>query len=433
MPRTRHRGRPTAPAARLTALRALSACLKGADVQAALDQALAGAKGLDPRDAGLATELCYGTLRLKIRLDWLLGRYLRDAEALPAPMRLALAVAAYEIIRLDKIPAYASVDWCVQYVKGLSPALAKVANAVLRRITDLGPEADVPETFREPHDDRAAFLARYHAVPLWLARVWLDAYGDHAEAYLAATTTAPALGLRMRPNLTDEGRTALTEEADVLDSLDTGLALGATPDGLPALLEQGLVMRQSFAGQQAMHTIGATDWAGPVWDCCCGRGGKSMLLADHGVGPILASDPSRARLRGLAAELRRLGITNVLPVRAKADVPAPLSAPVSTILVDAPCSGLGVLSRRPDAKLKRTRADLDRLVDVQARILDNTAASLRDGGTLAYVTCTLNPAENGDQIRRFLARTPTFRLIHEFQTPPTANLGEFFYAALVRG
>lgn len=433
MPRTRQRGRPTAPAARLTALRALSACLKGADVQAALDQALAGAKGMDPRDAGLATELCYGTLRLRIRLDWLLGRYLRDAEALPAPMRLALAVAAYEIIRLDKIPAYASVDWCVQYVKGLSPALAKVANAVLRRIADLGPDAEAPETYRAPQDDRAEFLARYHATPSWLARLWLDAYGDHAEAYLAATTAPPALGLRMRPGLTDEGKAALAINAQVLDSLGTGLALRATPDGLSALLEQGLVVRQSFAGQQAMHAIGARDWPGPVWDCCCGRGGKSMLLADHGVGPILASDPNRARLRGLAAELRHLAISSVLPVRARADVPAPLSAPVPTILVDAPCSGLGVLSRRPDAKFKRTPADLARLVDVQARILDNAAKSLCAGGTLAYVTCTLNPAENGDQVRRFLARTPSFRLVHEFQTPPTAPLGEFFYAALIRG
>ena len=432
MPRFPHRGRPTAPAARLIALRALSACLKGADVQAALDQALASAKGLDPRDAGLATELCYGTLRLKIRLDWLLGRYLRDAEGLPVPMRLALAVAAYEIIRLDKIPTYASVDWCVQYVKGLSPALAKVANAVLRRIADLGPDAEAPEVFCEPHDDRATFLARYHAVPLWLARLWLDAYGDDAEAYLAATTQAPALGLRMRPGVPEADRMALTGGSVILDSLGTGLALETSPDGLSALLDHGFVVRQSFAGQQAMHALGAKDWEGPVWDCCCGRGGKSMLLADHGAGPILASDPSRARLRGLAAELRRLGISNVLPVRARADVPAPLHAPVPTILVDAPCSGLGVLSRRPDAKLKRTRADLDRLVDVQSRILDNAAAHLRQGGTLAYVTCTLNPAENGDQVRRFLARTPNLRLADEFQTPPTAGLGEFFYGALIQ-
>ena len=85
MARIRHRGRPTAPAARLTALKALSACLKGADVQAALDQALAGARDMDPRDVGLATELCYGTLRLKIRLDWLLGRFLRDPGAPASP------------------------------------------------------------------------------------------------------------------------------------------------------------------------------------------------------------------------------------------------------------------------------------------------------------------------------------------------------------
>ena len=116
-------------------------------------------------------------------------------------MLLAVAVAAYEIVRLDKIPAYASVDWCVQYVKGLNPALAKVANAVLRRVSDLGPDADAPELYREPNDGHAAFLARYHAVPLWLSRLWLDAYGDDGEAYLAASTAPPALGLSPAPGI----------------------------------------------------------------------------------------------------------------------------------------------------------------------------------------------------------------------------------------
>ena len=182
-----------------------------------------------------------------------------------------------------------------------------------------------------------------------------------------------------------------------------------------------------------MHAIGAPDWEAPVWDCCCGRGGKSMFLADHGVAPILASDPSRARLRGLADELRRLAITTVLPVRARADLAAPLAAPVPTILVDAPCSGLGVLSRRPDAKLKRGPADLQRLAEVQKRILDNAVANLRPGGALAYVTCTLNPAENEDQVRRLLSRTPV--AAPRTGIPNTSSSqprGEFFYAALLR-
>ena len=162
-------------------------------------------------------------------------------------------------------------------------------------------------------------------------------------------------------------------------------------------------------------------------------GAKACFWPTTGVAPILASDPSRARLSGLAAELRRLAITTVLPVHARADLAAPLAAPVPTILVDAPCSGLGVLSRRPDAKLKRGPADLQRLAEVQKRILDNAVANLRPGGALAYVTCTLNPAENEDQVRRLLSRTPSLRIEQEYQTPPAGNLGEFFYAALLRG
>lgn len=433
MARSVRRGARPIPPARAAALKALAACLRGADVQAALDQALAAAP-LDPRDAALATELAYGVLRLKLRLDWLLARHLSDPQGLPAPMRLALAVAAYEILHLSRIPAYASVDWCVEHAKALNPRLGKVANAVLRRLADLE-GADEPAIYLADDPDRETFLARFYAAPSWLVRLWIEACGEaEAEQRLADTIRTPPLGLRVRPGPgADDLLRALAEDEHAVLRAGDGVALHRAPDDLPALLEQGRVLRQSLAGQQALHALGVRDWRGPVWDACAGRGGKSLLLSDLGLGPVLASDPSMARLKGLVGELRRLGVGDVLPVRARADRSAPLREPAPAILVDAPCSGLGVLARRPDAKLRREPADLGRLAELQARILDHAAQALAPGGVLAYVTCTLNPAENQDQVRAFLARHPAFRLETEFLTPPDSPLRECFYAARLRG
>lgn len=435
MPR-RPRKTSALPPARRVALSALTSCLAGADAQAALDSALTPKRGAEPlsgRDTALATELVYGTLRLRSRLGWLLARFLKNPQGLPGPMQLALTLAAYEITQLSKVPAYASVDWCVEHVKSaINPRLAKVANAVLRKVADLGDEAAKPGFYRAEADDETEFLARWYAAPLWLVDLWNAAYGPTAAEQLLTAQTRPApLGLRVRANR--PGAEALLERLrgheSCLASAGWGVALSETPEDLAELLSSGAVLRQSLAGQQAMAAIGCEDWPRPVWDACCGRGGKTLLLADAAGGPILASDPSLARLKGLKRELSRLDLSGVAVARAKADLPAPLPGPVPVVLLDAPCSGLGVLSRRPDAKAKRVPEDLARLAALQDRILDNAAAAVAPAGVLAYVTCTLNPAENEQRVREFLKRHREFSLDIEWSTPPDSPLHEFFYAA----
>lgn len=428
------------PPARRTALDALTSCLAGADIQAALDTALTPKTGLTPLsglDTALATELAYGTLRLKLRLDWLLGRFLKRPEDLPLPMRLALALAAYEITQLDKVPAYASVDWCVEHVKTvINPGLAKVANAVLRKLADLGAAASDPEFYRAETPDERSFLATFHAAPRWLTDLWCESYGqEQAERYLAAGAKAAPLGLRLRPCASTQAKESFAQwknSGDCLTAAGHGLALGRSPEGLHDLLDSGAVVRQSLAGQQALAALGCDDWPRPLWDACCGRGGKTLLLADAGGGPILASDTSLARLRGLTRELDRLEVPGVLVARTRADRPAPLRNPLPAILVDAPCSGLGVLSRRPDSKFKRQPRDLAKLAALQDAILDQAAQSLAPGGVLAYVTCTLNPAENEQRVEQFLSRHSVFSLDIQWQTPPDSPLSEFFYAARLK-
>ena len=171
-------------------------------------------------------------------------------------------------------------------------------------------------------------------------------------------------------------------------------------------------------------------WPSPVLDACAGRGGKTYLLSELGKA-VWASDINVFRLRQLKAEGKRLGFD--LPVfRAQGQGPWPLKESPRTVLLDAPCSGLGVLSRRPDIKWKRTAADCAGLVKLQREILEAAAGLLPSGGCLAYVTCTLNPEENEGQIARFTRDHPEFTCLRQTQSDPAEGLGEFFYGAVLR-
>ncbi|MEG6551588.1 transcription antitermination factor NusB, partial [Desulfocurvibacter africanus] len=162
------------PPARRAALEAVSKSLNtSTDVQAALDTQIT-ARRLAPRDIGLATELTYGYLRLKGRLDALLDHFLRAPGKLPARVRLILGLAAYELSYLDRVPAYASVNWAVDAVKAdFGQGLSKMANGVLRSVERLGADALNPDFFRQGSRDETGFLSRYYSCPRWIVELWL--------------------------------------------------------------------------------------------------------------------------------------------------------------------------------------------------------------------------------------------------------------------
>lgn len=424
------RSSPPIPKARAAAIECLELTLaQGLDLQEALDRVLSGAR-LAPRDAALTTELAYGSLRLKGRVDFLLSQFLRKPEGLPGRVRLGLLLAAYEILFLSRIPAYASVNWAVELARfEAGGKVAGVANAVLRRLFRLGRAAHAPDRFKE-NSNLVALFSRFYACPAWIVQLWLEAYGrERAERYLAAQIKPPALGLWLDPAHPEVPALAeaLRAHPSCLAWDGFGLAFPAgtklndlVPEGHPA------VQRQSFAAREALLALSPASWPTPVWDACAGRGNKTRLLVEQGVAPLLASDVHFGRIRSLARALPL-----VAAFVAAADRPAPLRRPVGTVLLDLPCSGLGVLSRRPDIKWKRRPQDLAKLALLQGRILDHAFALVRPGGVVAVLTCTLNPDENEGQIERFLARTPGARLNRTFATPPESQLGEFFFGALI--
>lgn len=432
------RPRPTPlPPSRAVALAAFRASLRGGlDLQPALDEAIRRG-ALDARDAGLATELVYGTLRLKGRLDALCDRFLSDPGRVPAKLRDILTIAAYEILFLDKVPDYASVDWAVSAARAdCGQGLAGLSNAVLRKIARLGDATHDPEFYREGARDEAAFLARWHSCPEWIVRLWRAQMPlDRVQAALEAQRRPPALGMRLNPlyggheNLKSEllARPGLLFAEGSCLAFESGTVSAAE---LAPLLSSGALSRQSAASQLAVLALEPAGWQGPIWDACAGRGGKSLLLAEAGLSPALASDPHMGRISGLATECRRLGLAPIPVARALADQP-PLNGWRGTILIDAPCTGLGVLSRRPDSKWKRAPKDCKELAVLQRRILDVCWSLLRPGGAVAYLTCTMNRDENEKVVAELLSRHTDARLQIERPADPSSPLGEFFYTALI--
>lgn len=421
------------PPARKAALAALKFCIDGGmDLQAAVSDALAR-HSLAPEDAALATELCYGYLRRMIRLDFVLNRFLKKPEDVPAKVRRVLGLAAYEIMFLDRVPAYASVDWAVGAVKETAGAgLSKAANAVLRRVSELGEQAEDPDFYRGEKTSLSRFLANFHSCPEWIVLLWLQSYGEErAGLLLAAQAEAPPVGLRFNA-AREEARELFADFAASRRPLTLDMGIAVPPGGpkLHRVEQEGLVSRQSAAAQQIMLELNCPDWPEPVWDACAGRGGKAMLLAERGR-RVVASDLSLARLKGLLSENSRLGL-DVPAFAADAAKSAPFADSPGTILLDAPCTGLGVLSRRPDIKYKRRPEDVERLSRTQAAMLDAAADAVRPAGLVAYLTCTLNPAENQEQVERILASDKGLSLEKEWHTPFDGPLGEFFYGAVLR-
>ena len=478
---------------RAAALAILSRVMFGnADSQAALDEALRS-PSLVPTDKRLCTELVYGVLRRYMALERFADGFLRKPDKLPGEMRLALLLALYEMACL-RIPHHASVTWAVDHVRNrFGQGLSKVTNGALRAMQRaLGDFANPPiEQSGVSEEER---LSRLFAVPAWIVRLWLHSYGPEAARILLDAAGRPApVGLRLNRACPDwaqaknelvrlyepeqvkgadikaatpasarnapdgpggcagaGGDTAETSRSEdgafsggklfLAGSCGLGFS-GALPWQARTLLKDGKASRQSAASYEALEAFEPASWQLPIWDCCAGRGGKTLALLEQGIAVELASDPSGQRLNALPEEYARLGLASppcpaILPLSVEEAV-ARLAGqePVrsfGTILIDAPCSGLGTLSRRPEIRFRRTQGDLDALADLQKRILDLAWNSLKPGGSLVYLTCTLNPAENEVQVADFLANHSDAELLKEFRTVFSSPLREFFYGARIR-
>ncbi len=400
--------------ARDLARRVLRRVDEGAYATLALAGELGRARNLAPADRALATELTYGVLKRRRRLDFALAANApRGLDGLDARVLDALRIGAYQILFL-RVPAHAAVDDAVDAIKTVrSQKLGNFANALLRALARNG---EPP-----PPSDPVAQLGVRESAPDWLARDALNRFGaDEAARFLAALNAPAPLWLRantLRATRDEAMRAVAAERPDA-----TILASEVAPEAfrvdgagdvavLPAFAH-GLVTVQDVAAQQVARLVDPR--AGEhILDACAGVGGKSTHLA------ALAGDQARIdsadlsdRKLDLAVDLaRRLGVTSTTSIRCDlTDRNAPLAPSYDRVLIDAPCSGLGVLRRHPEAKWRRTPDDAVGLAALQARMLDALAPRVRPGGVLVYSVCTFTDEEGPRQLERFLATHADFRV-----------------------
>lgn len=430
---------PTIPPSRAAALTAIENALPvngkpGQDLQGALDNALRALA--DPRDKGLATELAYGYFRLKGRMEHLVRAHLAKPEKTHPLIVRILGLAAYELVVLTGVPTWASLSWAVDAVKiRFGQTQANLANAVLRRIQGLGAEASQQSFYESSSHSRLQALCAWYSCPVWLYELWTQEYGEHDALELMRSQLLPPInGIRcnaLRPDSRACFKTLTSGRDIVFEQYPwAGFAPGDTNPLLAEVVDlerQGVLSRQSAAVGDILTRLGYHSWPGPVWDACCGRGGKTMAIMENMTVRVFASDPNKRRLKGLQAESTRLGLPRPALFAADASRP-PLSSFDGTILIDAPCSGLGVLSRRPDAKWKRTRKDIDNLSAIQQALLAACSSLLRPGGRIVYMTCTMTKQENEQQNAYLQSLGLTCEMIAQ---PVAGNrLREFFWGGV---
>lgn len=409
--------------ARACAIEVLLRVDSGESVQAALHAVLNHTR-TDPRDAALCTELVYGFLRTEIRLQAILSHLLRNPSKLPREMLLSIGLAAYSLLFLNRIPPHAAVDSCVRQVRRRHGAsLSRVANGVLRSLQRLGAAPLERDFYNAPGRSSLVVSSLFNSVPVWVASLWADAYGqEHAELLLRRSSLQPHAALRVNAQKPDaEPLLHALLRAGGLRCGVWGVAfapgtqprevLGQTLDHWHA---QGGFSWQAAGSQEALALVG--QWGSPVWDACAGQGGKSLALLEQGVEVGLCSDVDMPRLRQLRATALRLGLPVPDCVCASLLAP-PVAAWQGHVLLDVPCSGLGTLARRPDIGKHRRLDDVRVLVRLQANILQAAWSRLKPGATLVYMTCTLNPEENELQVKRFLQSHEDAVLQFQWQTP----------------
>ena len=401
--------------AREVSLLALNDCQRqGGWSDAILKKRLAAAN-LDSRDGALATRLCFGVLQNRILLDFYLSHFsnipLRRMEGRVVE---TLRLGAYQLLFLDKIPHSAAVNSSVELTRKhcKNPRAAGMVNGILRNL-----ERSLDSLPTIPQTDPVSYLSTLYSHPEWLVKEFLTALGSEETTRLLAADNGPApiTGMINITKTTAETLAASLEAEGVTVQphpwLENCLILSKTGSlERLAAFREGLFYIQDPASRLAVLALDPRPGM-RVLDCCAAPGGKSFgaAIQMEGRGEVVSCDLHPHKKKLIQAGADRLGLANITPMTADGKILRPQwENSFDRVLVDAPCSGLGVIRKKPDIRYKDP-APLAGLPQVQRAILDNAARYVRPGGVLVYSTCTLLHRENEDVVRSFLSDHRDYR------------------------
>ncbi|MGE5586493.1 MAG: 16S rRNA (cytosine(967)-C(5))-methyltransferase RsmB [Bacillota bacterium] len=416
----------TAGSARGAALRALiDIDEKGAFATVARDRALGRAR-LPERDRALMTELVYGVTKTRKTLDHVIGTFAaRPTGKMDPVVRVALRLGAYQILYLTHIPAPVAVNESVELARAFGHAgAAAFVNAVLRALVREPGKVAFPDAVAQPVDH----IAQRYSHPAWMVSRWLARFGfDETARLCAANNENPPVTIRVNTLKTSRDR--------LLDEL-AGAGIEARPSPyVPEAIEvrqggdlfshrsyrDGEFLVQDTSSMLVAHVLEPVPGE-RVLDLAAAPGGKTTHIAEcmGDRGEIVAVDVHEHRMRLLEQNVKRLGINCITTVVADAaQLPRGATLPSRSFcssrffdraLVDPPCTGTGVLRRRPDLRWHRKPGDIADLTGIQADLLEAAARSVKPGGVVVYSTCSIEPEENAEIVERFLEAHPGFRL-----------------------
>ncbi len=397
---------------------------------------LLGKQGVPLADRGFATELFLGTVQNKLLLDYVIEQFSSvKLKKLSPWIHGILRLGIYQILRMDKVPDSAACNEMVKlarkYSKGASTGFV---NGVLRNVSRKKEQIAYPEETTE-------FLSVWYSCPLWLTEKLLEQYGkETCEEILAASlkphpvtlrvnllkTTAKALAQR----LAQEGISATISE----DSPYCLRVHGAINIDRSAAYQEGLYTIQNTSSMAAVTALDPQSGE-RILDLCAAPGGKTTFIAERmeNQGAVVACDIHPHKIPLIAHAVERLGISCVQTQIKDATEPEPeWEGSFDRVLADVPCSGIGVIHKKPDIKWKRKSEDIWELCRIQRRILEHAGSYLKTNGVLVYSTCTILQEENQEQVLWFLKEHPEFVLEEEQQLLTHLTGGSGFYIAKLR-
>lgn len=384
---------------------------------------------LSDQDRRFVTEIVYGTIKAGDTIDWIIGHYVsRPLEKIPPVIRNILRMGIYQLFFLSRVPPSAACNQAVELAKKYGHAgTVKFVNGVLRGAARAPEKVVYPEKAGDPV--RYISLKYFH--PVWMVKRWVDRFGvDAAEELCQFNNVTPLLSVRTNTLKT-------TREDLLLVLAQEGVCCEKsewTPEGIlcseyPALgslssLKDGLFQVQDESSMMVAHVLGPKPGEFII-DACGAPGGKSTHIASlmENKGQVLSTDIYEHKLLLTCENASRLGITNIeTKVMDATKLHTAYSGKADRVLVDAPCSGLGVLRRKPDSRWQKKQEILKDLPVLQSAILQSAAQCVKPGGVLVYSTCTTEPEENEQIVEGFLQANKDYKLQQAGQFLPLPRI-----------
>ena len=389
-----------------------------------------------PENPAFIRELVYGVLENKILLDYYLDNLIPSGiKKVKKKEATLLRLGIYQLIFMDSVPDYAAVNETVTIAKKLVRGREGFINGVLRGYMKKGNEIKLPDESK----DLKNYLSVKYSFPTWLIDKWEEQYGiEECKLLLEASNSRPQLSIRVNiDKISRDDLKGYLEEKGYEVTLGTFSERTLHVKGSGLLdddkYKEGYFSIQDEASTVAADVLGATPGE-TIIDVCAAPGGKSTAIAElmKNDGKVYSCDIYEHKLELINSLAKRLGLsiieTTLLDgTKGKEN----WFAMADRVLADVPCSGLGVIRRKPEIKYKDI-TDFTELVEIQKRILNNAAKYVKSGGTLVYSTCTINKDENQLQISEFLSNHEEFELISEKQFLPTENIDGFYVCKMIK-